>query len=94
MPSVEYSIAAFGAMIADDVRMSAYALALERTIRPGCTVLDIGTGTGVMALLACRFGAGKVVAIEPDDVIEVARQRRAPMASQIGSSSFSNDRRK
>ncbi len=74
MPSVEYSIAAFGAMIADDVRMSAYALALERTIRPGCTVLDIGTGTGVMALLACRFGAGKVVAIEPDDVIEVARQ--------------------
>jgi len=27
-----------------------------------------------MALLACRFGAGKVVAIEPDDVIEVARQ--------------------
>lgn len=74
MPSVEYSIAALGAMIADDVRMSAYALALERTIRPGCTVLDIGTGTGVMALLACRFGAGKVVAIEPDDVIEVARQ--------------------
>lgn len=74
MLRMEYSIAAFGSLIADNVRMNAYSLALQKTIRPGCTVVDIGTGTGVMAFLACRLGAGKVVAVEPDDVIEVARQ--------------------
>jgi len=37
-------------------------------------VLDIGTGPGIMALLACRFGARKVYAIEPEPIIQVARE--------------------
>jgi protein arginine N-methyltransferase 1 len=36
--------------------------------------MDIGTGTGIFALLACRFGARRVYAIEPDDAIQVARE--------------------
>src|SRR5262249_8186842 len=37
-------------------------------------VLDIGTGTGIFALLACQFGARRVYAIEPAHVIRVARE--------------------
>lgn len=68
-----YSVAGYGRMIADRVRVAAYSEALRRAIEPGCTVLDIGTGTGFFAMLACRLGARKVYAVEPDDVIELAR---------------------
>jgi protein arginine N-methyltransferase 1 len=68
-----YSIGGYGRMIADQVRMDAYAEALRRTVRPSSVVLDIGTGTGIFALLACRLGARRVFAIEPDDSIQVAR---------------------
>jgi type I protein arginine methyltransferase len=64
-------------MIGDHVRMAAYSEALRRVVRPGSVVLDIGTGTGVFALLACGFGARKVHAVEPGDVIEVAREMAA-----------------
>ena len=69
-----YSIADYGAMIADTVRMDAYVRALREAIGPGSVVVDIGTGTGIFALLACRFGARRVYAIDPDDAIEVARE--------------------
>jgi protein arginine N-methyltransferase 1 len=69
-----YSIADYGRMIADDVRMDAFARALKHAVRPGSVVADIGTGTGIFALLACRFGARRVFAIEPNDAIQVARE--------------------
>lgn len=53
--------------------MAAYTEALRRAIQPGAIVVDIGTGTGVLALLACRYGAKRVYAIEASDTIEVAR---------------------
>jgi type I protein arginine methyltransferase len=68
-----YSLLGYRRMVADGVRMAAYARALRAAVRPGATVLDIGTGTGAMAVLACRFGAGRVIAVEPDSSIEVAR---------------------
>lgn len=68
-----YSVSAYGEMILDRVRTQAYVDALRRAITPGCTVLDIGAGTGFFSLLACAFGAGRVYAVEPDDAIEVAR---------------------
>lgn len=68
-----YSVDAFGAMINDEVRMDAYATALRRATTGGATVLDIGTGTGIFAMLACRFGAEHVYAVEPNDAIAVAR---------------------
>jgi len=60
-------------MIADRVRMDAYERALRHSIKPGMVVLDIGTGTGILAMLACQFGARRVYAIEPSDSIQVAR---------------------
>lgn len=69
-----YSLAHYGSMIADHIRVGAYAEALRRAVAPGSTVAEIGTGSGVLALLACRFGARRVYAIESDDVIQVARE--------------------
>jgi protein arginine N-methyltransferase 1 len=74
MGEMEYSVGEYGSMIADTIRMEAYVRALERAITPGCFVLELGTGPGVMALIACRLGAGRVVAVEPDDVIEIGRE--------------------
>jgi len=69
-----YDILAYGRMTKDPIRFHAFAEALRRTVKPGAVVLDIGTGPGIMALLACRFGARKVYAIEPDPIIQVARE--------------------
>ena len=69
-----YSITNYGAMIADRVRIRAYAEALRRVITSDSVVLDLGTGTGIFALLACRFGARRVYAVEPADAIQVARE--------------------
>lgn len=69
-----YSLTGYGSMIADAIRLPAYRRALEQAVRPGDIVADLGTGTGVMALLACRAGAGHVYAIEPNAAIEAARE--------------------
>jgi protein arginine N-methyltransferase 1 len=61
-------------MIADKVRMDPYAFALKAAIGADSVVLDIGTGAGMHALLACKFGARKVYAIEPNDAIHLARE--------------------
>jgi protein arginine N-methyltransferase 1 len=69
-----YSISDYGEMIADKMRMDPFAYAMKANIRPDSVVLDIGTGTGIHALLACKFGARKVYAIEPNDAIHLARE--------------------
>ena len=69
-----YSIGDYGDMIADKVRMDPYVYALKAVIEPDSVVLDIGTGAGMHALLACKFGARKVYAIEPNDAIHLARE--------------------
>lgn len=49
--------------------------AMERLDLKGCTVLDFGTGTGVLAILAEKLGAKEVVAIDNDPwSIENARE--------------------
>jgi protein arginine N-methyltransferase 1 len=68
-----YSIRSYGEMIRDAPRMDAYVRALRQAVRPGCVVADIGTGTGIFALLACRFGARRVFALDPSGAIELAR---------------------
>jgi protein arginine N-methyltransferase 1 len=80
-----YTIRGHGSMIADRVRMDAYEAALERTVRPGSVVLDIGTGTGLMALIACRLGARRVYAVDPGDSIHLARAvaRSAGVADRV-----------
>lgn len=61
-------------MIADAPRMDAYAAALRQTVKPDSVVMDLGCGPGVFALLACKLGARRVYAVEPDNVIGLARE--------------------
>ncbi|MBZ5642570.1 MAG: 50S ribosomal protein L11 methyltransferase [Acidobacteriia bacterium] len=69
-----YSVENYGAMIGDRVRLDAHAAALRAAVRPGAVVLEIGTGPGVFAVLACQLGASRVFAMEVNPVIDLARQ--------------------
>lgn len=61
-------------MLSDSVRVNTYHEAIHRNVQPGDVVLDLGTGTGLLALMASRAGAAKVYAVEHSDFIEVARE--------------------
>lgn len=41
---------------------------LEHHVRPGQQVLDLGTGSGILAIAAARLGAGHVLALDNDPV--------------------------
>jgi ribosomal protein L11 methyltransferase len=52
--------------------------AIERNLRPGMTVLDVGTGSGILAEAAVKLGAGKVFACDNDpEAVSVARENFA-----------------
>jgi protein arginine N-methyltransferase 1 len=69
-----YTLHFYGQMLADAPRMEAYAAALRHTVKPDSVVMDLGSGPGVFALLACKLGARRVYAVEPDAVISLARE--------------------
>lgn len=64
-----YSVLSYGHMARDGVRIDAYARAIQRVVRPGSVVLDLGAGTGICSLLAARAGAARVHAVEPNPAV-------------------------
>ena len=42
--------------------------ALEKQVRPGDRVLDVGTGSGILAIAALKFGAGFVLGTDLDEM--------------------------
>jgi SAM-dependent methyltransferase len=58
----------------DEPRNRAFQAAIEKLVKPGMRVLDLGSGTGIWACVAARAGASKVVAIEFSDMAAHARE--------------------
>ncbi|WP_217442499.1 50S ribosomal protein L11 methyltransferase [Myxococcus sp. CA033] len=70
------NIAEHHRMLYDTVRVHAYRSSLFRHARDQ-VVLDIGTGTGLLAILAAKAGARHVYAIEESAIAEVALEMYA-----------------
>ena len=69
-----YTLDQYGSMISDELRFPPYAEAIKKAVRAGDAVLDLGSGPGVFALLACRAGARRVFAVDIDGVVDFGRQ--------------------
>ncbi|GAA1385977.1 hypothetical protein GCM10009613_19260 [Pseudonocardia kongjuensis] len=67
-------------LLGDVLRMTAFRAAVLDTVRPGDTVLDLGTGTGVLARWALEAGAATVHGLERDERVLAEATRRLAAA--------------
>ena len=58
----------------DHSRLTAFRQAIRELVVPGSVVVDLGSGTGILGLLACEAGAKRVYSIEETGLIELARE--------------------
>ena len=59
-------------MLNDRARTGAYLRAIREVVKPGDVVLELGTGTGVLAVAAAKAGARHVYTIEVGSIGKVA----------------------
>jgi protein arginine N-methyltransferase 1 len=63
-------------LLGDRLRMRAFELGITEAVRPGDVVVDLGTGTGILALWALRAGAARVYGIDfSERVLKTATER-------------------
>lgn len=60
-------------MLDDPMRKSLFVRAVQDVVEPGDVVLDLGTGSGILAVAAAKAGAACVYAVEPARTVGVAR---------------------
>ncbi len=61
-------------LLADADRVDRLREAILEVVQPGDVVVDVGTGSGLLAYFACEAGAARVFAIEEGPVINLARE--------------------
>ncbi|MDA8139474.1 MAG: 50S ribosomal protein L11 methyltransferase [Desulfobacteraceae bacterium] len=60
---------------------------LERLVRPGHQVLDVGTGSGILLIAAAKLGATRLTGVDIDPVaVEIARQNL--LRNRMGAKDF------
>jgi type III protein arginine methyltransferase len=62
-------------IVRDQRRNLAFDAALLRAVRPGFRVLDIGSGTGLLAMMAVRAGASEVITCEMNPLVAQAARK-------------------
>ncbi len=60
-------------LVTDNPPTESYRRAIHETVEPGDVVVDLGSGTGILAFLACEAGAARVYAVEASSAIEFAK---------------------
>jgi protein-L-isoaspartate O-methyltransferase len=76
-PAVDGSFAdpvTHAVMLHDRARTGAFIEAIDRVVQPDDVVVDVGTGTGILAMAAARRGARRVYAIEATGMAKVAAE--------------------
>ena len=61
---------------------------LERLLRPGDRVLDLGSGSGILAIAAVRLGAARAVGVEEDGEANAVAVRNAERNAVTGATEF------
>ncbi|MHA1907549.1 MAG: 50S ribosomal protein L11 methyltransferase [Candidatus Thorarchaeota archaeon] len=77
--STPFSLLHAASLLGQRTRILKFAEAIQRVVKPGMRVVDIGTGSGVLAILAAQAGAEEVTAID----INMDSIRYAKMAARM-----------
>ncbi len=67
-------------LLLDEIRTNAYRDAIRQVVTPDSVVLDLGTGSGILAFFACEAGARRVFAVDGTHSADLA----AFLAKQLG----------
>ena len=61
-------------MVFDDFRNGVYEKAIAASVNSDSIVLDLGSGVGVLGLLALKHGARRVYMVDPSSVVRAAEK--------------------
>jgi predicted RNA methylase len=61
-------------LLDDSVRCDAFRRAIQKAVKPGDIVVDLGAGTGLLSFFAVQAGARHVYAIEASSIADLAEE--------------------